>query len=316
MNRMGWSLLTGVVLASAGWSGASGGDLPLKAPDATAIPPISGHVSIYGGGSHSALKGNFDVNDTPHIYGGDGRVNIWLSPVTSIQLDAGAEGSTGFAFDGIDLGGRVAGTVGGHWTWRAPQAYALGVFGAVVGANGLAFNGASTHGLIGVEGQGYLGNLTLYPQAGYIGRISGPEVGAYRMSPDDGWFARMQGRYFFTPNDKVTAEVGWTHLNHELSPGISGGYDILNWGISYEHRLGTSPWSLYVEYAGFRNEAAGWSSSSSLNGNKITENMVLLGVRANFGDATLLSQDRGGATFNLPKFSRAISWSCALACAE
>lgn len=316
MNRMGWSLLTGVVLTLAGLSGASGGDLPLKAPGATAIPPISGHVGLYGGGSQSSVNSYFSASDRLYIYGGDGRVNVWLSPRTSIQLDAGAEGTTGFAFDGYDFGGRIAGTVGGHWAWREPQTHALGVFGAVAGANDVFFNGSATYGVIGVEAQGYLGNLTLYPQAGYIGRISGPEIGAYRMSPGDGWFARMQGRYFLTPNDKVAAEVGWTRLNHELSPGVAGRYNVLNWGVSYERRLGASPWSLFVEYASIRSEAAGWPGSSSFNGNRVTDNMVLLGLRANFGDATLLSQDRSGATFNLPKISRALSWSCALACAD
>src|SRR5690606_38608741 len=97
-----------------------------------------------------------------------------------------------------------------------------------------------------------------------------------------------------------------------------GEHRILNWGISYEHRFEASPWALFVEYAGYEIKTSGWPGArgSLVNGGKLTENMVLVGVRAHFGDATLLAQDRTGATFDMPKFMRAIAWSCFLACAD
>lgn len=317
MKRMGWSLLIGVVLTLGAWSGASGGELPLKSPAATTIPPISGHISLYAGGSHASLKSFDDISDTLFVYGGDGRMNIWLSPAISIQLDAEAQGTTGFEFDGYNLGGRLTGIFGGHLAWRDPQAYALGAFGALAGANNLTFGGTMTYGLIGLEAQSYFANATLYPQAGYVSRIDGPKIGGFQLSPDEGWFARLQGRYFLTPNDKVAAEIGWARLKHGPVPGISGVHSILSWGASYEHRFGTTPWSLFIEYAGFESKTSGWSGAYSVfNGNKLTENMVLFGIRAHIGDATLLSQDRSGATFDMPKFTRAVPWTCALVCVE
>jgi hypothetical protein len=317
MNRFGVLVLAGAASFS-GWTSANATDIAVPKAAPALVPPISGYVSLYGGGGPASLKTFLDVRDTLFAYGGDGRMNIWLSPAVSIQIDAEAEGTSSFDVSSFKLGGRISGIFGGHLAWRNAHAYALGAFGAVAGSNQFIFAGSSTYGLAGIEAQGYLGNFTLYPQAGYVGRLSGPDNAVVDFCPGNGWFGRLQGRHFLTPNDKLAAEIGWARLKHDLGPGVSGEYRILNWGISYEHRFEASPWALFVEYAGYETRTSGWPGAlgSLVNGGKVTENLALIGVRAHFGDATLLAQDRIGATFDMPKFTRALPWACFVACVD
>lgn len=74
----------------------------------------------------------------------------------------------------------------------------------------------------------------------------------------------------------------------------------------YEHRFPGSAWSAFVEYAGFKVDG-----SSAYNGGAtpVTSNNVMAGLKLNFGEPTLLAEDRHGATFGVPTFLRALNWT-------
>ena len=66
--------------------------------------------------------------------------------------------------------------LGGHVSYRLPEQYLVGFFGAIggIGSNANCCNGgaAFTHGTLGLEGQWYSGPITLYGQGGVQTNLS------------------------------------------------------------------------------------------------------------------------------------------------
>ena len=296
MKKLTLALAGAAVFAFAG--GAQAADLPLKAAP-VAQQPISGYVGLYVGGTwwdetYNPSSGN------AFVFGGEGRLNYWVLPTLSVQIDMEAEATTQIKINGgNNVDGRIHGVIGGHVAWRNPSVGTLGAFGAFSGANNLDYQGQMVHGMIGVEGQRYFNMLTLYGQAGWAGRITGSD----EYEPQALWFVRGVGRYFLTPNDKIQVEIGYADGPEIYATDTR--HHITNWGVLYEHKF-SNPFSAYVEYAGFNTEATN-------DGYRATEHMVMVGLRAYLNQGTLLSNDRNGATFDLPKFVRALPWSYMIA---
>ena len=147
-----------------------------------------------------------------------------------------------------------------------------------------------------------MNSVTLYGQAGGAWAIGSPASG--EDIPTDIWFVRAVARWFATPNDKFQAEVGYaraTKTANETSTPSSAG-NVLNWGGSYEHRL-SIPISLFAAYDGY-------SYKSGHNcPTKATNNVFTVGARFIFNQNTLLSNDRKGATLDMPKFNRVFPWA-------
>jgi hypothetical protein len=223
----------------------------------------------------------------------------------SLQFSAHAEGTSGYRFNfNDDRDARFSGIMGAHLAMRDPNSHAIGVFGAFTGANNLDYCGANGGGLGGVEGQKYFGNLTLYGQVGGGGQFNNADCAMF----DSYWFVRGVARYFIDPNLRLAAEISYADGKGQFNtPGASADINILSWGASIEHRLMNSPFSVFAEYAGDRIDGSGrgfcWGD------NTVTQHTFLFGAKINFGEPTLLANDRRGATFDLPKFHRAMPWS-------
>src|SRR5262249_1101571 len=153
-----------------------------------------------------------------------------------------------------------------------------------------------THSLMGGEGQIYLGNTTLYAQGGYLSRISGSD----ESEPKHLWFARGVGRYFFTLNDKVQAEIGYPR-GPAFHCSAACTAKIITWGALYEHKF-SGPFAVYAEYSGFDYRMDPTFSPAR-------EHMFMIGGKVYIGQDTLQRNDRNGTTLDMPKFIRALAWS-------
>jgi hypothetical protein len=237
-------------------------------------------------------------------FGAVGAVNTWLSPGMSVQFSAHAEGTSGYDYNRSSseyTEARFSGIMGGHVAWRDPNSHAVGVFAAFTGTNNLDYCGANGGALGGVEGQKYLGNLTLYGQLGYGGQFNNANCGMI----DDYWFIRGIARYFVNPNLRVHAEVSYADGDSQSTNGESGNASILSWGAGIEHRLANSPFSFFAGYAG---DSIKGNYRYTCGDNTVTQHTFMVGAKMNFGEPTLLANDRRGATFELPTFHRAMPW--------
>jgi len=286
-------------------SGAQAADMipTYKAPPPE-VPAVSGYLGLYWGADlwNDGLSDVPRTRGTAFAYGGEGRLNYWLSSGMSFQVDVEAEATTRFSGARLatnDDDGRLSGVFGGHLSWRNPQ-YLYGVFGALSYANNMGEEGSMHHGIVGVEAQAYWNNFTLYGQAGgafVFGSPTGEDV------PMNLWFVRGVGRYFVTQNDKLQGQVGYARLGDALGEGSgSRTGDIWNWGFLYEHRF-VVPISVFAEYAGYQFRGG----HGCLN--RPTNNVFTVGAKFYFNENTLLANDRKGATLDMPKFPKALPWA-------
>jgi hypothetical protein len=296
MKKLNQLLLGAAALAFTG--GAQAADLPVKAAAKAETPKVSGVIGSFTGGTWAH---NTEGDSTSAwIYGGEARVNWWFAPNWSVQTDLEVEGTGTIHNNSTDWqDGRIMGTVGKHLTWRDPNRGALGIFGGYTMTNLLDAYGSESRTFFGGEGQLYLDKFTLYGQVGGTW-FHNASSGASDYVWDSAWFIRGVARYFFTPDDKLQGEVGYASGSRR-----DGNSDpnVVNWGVLYEHNkfMGT-PFSAYIEYAGFRYE-------DSNNSNNASENIFMVGTRIYFYQDTLLSNDRTGSTFDMPKFMRAQAWA-------
>jgi hypothetical protein len=283
MNKLLFALATATIGLVASQAFAADAVKPIAVPRivSPAPAPVTGYLDVYGGWGWSKYTTD---SDSFGIFGGNGAMNAWLSPTTSLQLDLNAQATTDLK-NCCGPDGEVYGSIGGHWSWR-DQAHLFGVFAAASATNELDDEGSNTQGLIGVEGQIYLGNVTWYGQAGYLAAFQGSNDYSANVG-----FGRLVGRLFLTPNSKFSGEVGYA-AGQFTSAGTVGPANFLNWGLAWEQQLAVNPLSVFVSYTGYK--AGGDPSYGS------TQNQVVAGLKVNFGGGTLMDQDRHGAALDLP----------------
>ncbi|MFO1183511.1 MAG: hypothetical protein U1E56_01835 [Bauldia sp.] len=288
------AVLLGGALLGALTATASAADFG-RAAVGQAIAPVSGYTSLYIG---TTRWDNEDLDsETAHLFGGDSRVSVWVGQSVTLQFDVEAEAtSNGFDDCCYDGDHRVHAVGGVHASWR-DGASLLGVFAGALGASVLdtGDDAAVMQTFAGLEGQWYLGNLTLYAQAG------GTWVTDVDSYGQDLWFLRGVARYFLSANDKVQIEAMYGQGKF-TGVGDGDAARAWTWGASYEHRF-NGPFSMFVEYAGLHN----WNPTSDAY--FVREHQVMLGARVNFGAGTLVENDRRGASLDLPKLARLMSWN-------
>ena len=281
---------------------AQAADLPDEyAPTQAAAPDMyqtSGILGVYGAFTTADGDG-YDADGW--LLGGEALVNIWLTPSFAAQFDiVGEVGKLSEDSGGSsNTEGRHNVTAGGHLAWRNPEMYALGIFGGVTEGTILNEVGEESRYFLGVEGQYYLNNITLYGQAGFSDIISGDDNHA---EMTDAWFARAIGRWFVTPNDKVEGEFGYYH-SEDIVTGGQGPVTNYNWGALYEHRFAGTMFSAYAEYDGHSRDDDSHSDSG------LTEHIFMIGGRIHLQQPDLLTADRYGATFDSPDLIRTENWA-------
>ena len=119
MKQFSLALVAAAALATT--SGAQAADMTpvYKAAPVQAEPQVSGFLGLYVGGD--SYRDGLGHRETVFVYGGEARLNYWLSSVTSFQVDVEAEGTARYknARGGSNADdGRIAATFGGHWSYR------------------------------------------------------------------------------------------------------------------------------------------------------------------------------------------------------
>jgi hypothetical protein len=258
--------------------------------------PFVGEIGAYVG--LTRLVPDEEDGSTEFLFGGNARLGYWANQWLYLQGDIQGEATTAFDDSSFDNEGRQNFDAAFHAAYRS-QTHALGVF-AGWAATGIVDEGRMTRPYLGVEGQVYWGNFTLYGQAGYsfLGYSEDEDHG----EPVDGPFVRGVVRYFHTPNDKIEAEVShfWAH---DVKTGNQGPVRELDWGILYEHQFMGSPLAMNVRYAGFRYQ----DFSHDTDGEPFIEHMFTIGAKVRFHQGTLREADIMGTSLDTPMF-RGMSW--------
>jgi hypothetical protein len=275
----------------------------LKAP-AAVDQQVTGHVEVYSGWASTRDSVTLcneeegcqtsSSRNNGWALGGVGRANYWIARDISVQVDAQAEG-TSYDFRGGHFSTHSY-LVGGHWSWRSPQQYLLGLFAAAGDAGGGVAFGSQRHALIGAEAQWYWSQFTFYAQGGYdttLGTIGSP------FDSVNAWFIRGTGRYFVNPNFLIEGTVMYADGSIDVNFGDpSTDFQTWTWGAKAEWRFPTAPFSVFAKYQGSQtkydnSDLFGFASA------KVTDNRVLLGLKLHMGDRTLQQTDRAGATLDI-----------------
>ena len=280
----------------------------------TAAPALSADVAppddsllfaalfgISAGVQDASGSEDLEFNTTDLTLAGHGHVSIPLGETFSGQLDLQSE-FTDRADDDENFS-QGAHMLGGHLSWRDPHSGLLGIFGGA----GMGYNdngeedGDGIGWMAGIEGQLYLDNITLYAQAGWADIVvDGDDDEGF----NDGWFLRGVGRYFFSEDFLVQAEVSYGESKDYIDGGDDKG-EFWNWGALGKMRLSESmPIYGTLEYRG----ANSWSTDDG--GEEIQEHAVLIGLDFLFQATSLWENDRRGATLDTPMLpARAAAWT-------
>lgn len=257
--------------------------LPVVIPVA---PTVAGYIDLHFGmirGSREfyvdeQLNGEFSWQSL--LLGGGGRgahevtqsLNVQLDAwynfiVRPEQLDRAIDADYGY-FGRGGIGGHIfADTAGGLY------AGALATVG-VVGNYGMFAN-------VGAELARSFGNLNVSVQAGYNFSF----LGAATFYGYRNIYVRAGGTFYVGPNTSVAANVGFSRTRWVIE-GEFGRE--LSWGARVEHKLGSSPLSIFGAYKGYR-----WANFDTVDpfiwtG---TEHAFAFGVRMLFGRDTLQALD-------------------------
>ena len=274
-------------------------DMILKGPAVEAAQPVSGYIDLYTGWGNNRHKNVSDNNYDGWNLGGAARATYWWARGVSLQLDVQGDG-TNYSSNGFN-GGRKSEhsyLIGGHWSWRDSR-YLWGLFGAAGDATGqdVNFSNASyRHGIIGGEGQAYMGNITLYGQVGYDTTIGDP-VGS-GIKTTEAVFGRGTVRYYLGSNTRL--EGTGLYAGGRQSFTFSGpGQDFSIWfaRAKLEHKFASSPFSAYVayEWSEFR-----WDTNANFSTVQKFENQkVMAGIRLSIHEGTLQYNDIRGTTLDI-----------------
>ncbi|MDB5596923.1 MAG: hypothetical protein JWM36_3884 [Hyphomicrobiales bacterium] len=310
----------GALMVSGGLATAA--DLPARVEPAPIFTTVSGYVeagvgigwarnsstSSYNYGS-GGLSSSASGRDSTWSISGAGRANVWLSPSFSMQTDiwGSAESAKIKNCTGCGSSNATAFNIGSHLSYRDPNAFLVGVYGALGSFNtGYSGSGDSAnHGTIGLEGQVYFGATTLYAQAGYASTISASDYASA-----NAWNARGVLRHYINPNLRISGELGYAHLdfdnnNNNYWGGGSSSAHQVNWGVGVENKFGTSPFSAFLKYEGtdtqFKSSGVPCCSYTNLaqSSDKTTSHSIKAGFRVYFNEGTLLANDRNGTTLDI-----------------
>ena len=308
-NQMLWGLLASSALVAP----AVAADMPIKAP-MVQNQQVSGYLEMEGGfawqdNSGSRFDNSYSGSDNKWMVNGAGRVNVWWGRNYSTQFDVWG-GFDSFARSNNDNRGVIANVnVGAHFSYRDAQML-YGLFGAVggIGSNDNCCSGGvgMTHGTFGGEVQYYLGNITLYGQAGIQTNISDVQNGGnYRA-----WFIRGVGRYFVHDNLKVEAFAAYANgraTSEDFLPTFSVptnssiskiDFQQVSWGVGVEKRFTGTAFSGFARYEGNWTELKSFDPNPLFTGHT-TEHAFKAGFRVYINEDSLKFNDRNGTTLDI-----------------
>ncbi|SFK20336.1 hypothetical protein SAMN04488518_1038 [Pseudovibrio ascidiaceicola] len=237
----------------------------------------------------------------PETLGFYGSYAIPLFQHFSLQVDGDIEY---YQFDTKDGDNTLRDGLGAvHFAYKDPQ---QGLFGVFAGGGATVDGGDDTSNktfqFIGLEGQYYLQDITLFSQAGFLDG----DDDQYE-TIDNGLFARGGASYYFTPNTKLTGSLSYVTGDRYNRPGPSdardGEVNIFSWGAEFKQSFTALPVGLSASYNGHDFQIKGDESDEP------TVHEFRFGAFFQFGTTTLQENDRTAAGSDLPELKRWISLS-------
>ena len=234
--------------------------------------------------------------------GGDARVDIPFSDAVSLQIDQYGEG----LFGDLETSENYTGgyLTGAHLTYREMDRYLLGAF---AGVGKLHFASTSddayTQWLVGVEGQAYFGNTTLFGQGGYSDVDSNDSTSQNSLA--EAWFLRGVARHYMNGGDtKLEGEFGWaTGVNDNSTDSSTDSVDVYSWAAEIEHAVASFGDDGFVSLFG-RYEGYHYHENLDGDDDQTTNHVFILGARFDLNQMNPLMRERNGVAVNLPNMTR------------
>ena len=150
---------------------------------------------------------------------------------------------------------------------------------------------------IGLEGQKYIDDTTVYGQVGYFDAEDDSNSDVMTNAS----FVRGVVRHFLKDDEMISAEISYVdgEENNNSADDMNG----YSWAVRYQRGINGSL-SGFVQYNGTNIEDQDDSQD-------VEEHTLMVGLRLNFyGHKTSLkSVDRHGATFDMPDVGRWTAWT-------
>ena len=294
-----------------------------RAPTSTAILQPSADLSVHmfydnWQGSFEAL--DYDLQPTVGLgdravyLGVSGRALVPFADQFGVQIDAGTDQVFGNEQDVTTY--VSASPIGAHALYRT-DGYQIGAFGGTGHTNVGAVSEYKSQ-IYGIEGQTYLGNMTIWAQLGRIHSEYSGSPSSYSLDVNQ---IRSGLRYFVDDNTRLDLEGGYLFGNQDTSVGGSNsdasvdynGYpsirtNAVQWQLGAERltSIGTFPVSLFATYSGSKwldttGTLADCNSGCDSFNWKFggTDHTVKIGFSLKFGPDTLLAQDRHGVNTDM-----------------
>lgn len=260
---------------------------------------VSGVVESWNGYSfRSGDDGNFSPDEQDHFVSGiDGMLSLPLGNNFSIQTDVALE-YTDKAWDNSNSDDtyQYGSQFGTHFTYRNPDSFAIGAFGAF-GRGNVEEQRVDSYA-VGGEAQFYLNDLTFYLQGGVMDARGGDnDEDAFHNAV----FARGVGRWHISPDSRLQAEFAYANGDQDTD---NQDMDIFEWGVRYDMVLAGLPLIGDTQlFVGYRGTDVDNGTPVADNG-AFTEHTVLIGTSHSFGGSTMKEVERFGAGLDLPDFMR------------
>jgi hypothetical protein len=260
-------------VAVAATTAAQAGD---RLAGSTPIVPsaLSANVSVYAGAGRTSPVGS-DPWDIATV-AGEIHVGARIGTL-GIQGDLwGGDVRYTFADDSVRRA-QYAGT-GIHVNLRLDDGMIGGLISVGVSPGGYNATFLNT----ALEAQTDFGSFTLGAQAGYTQTVSTSATSAFSLEAPDSWYVHGIARWFANEDLMLSGDAGLAGFSDSV--GQSG--DVWRWGGRLEHKLNSTPVSIFVAYQGYR-----WSQQSMLG----VMHGVMVGLTLIGGDDSLAARYRGTA---------------------
>ena len=257
---------------------------------ASSTPPLTdGFVSVAAGGAWFPDETDSDNNEHGMSLEGAASGEYNFTSVLGFQGDLVVQ-SQHFEFDNDpseDTSTLRNADAALHVFYRDSSQFLYGGF-VQFGTDTFSFDGSSFASTddryyAGAEAQYFLGDATLYGQAG-------AQQVTFDGQSAPGWFATFEARYFLQPDFKIEAHIG---ANDFSTGGGDLDVNVNSWnaGVGAEYKFANAPFSIFAKYDFTHEDSSAFGSTDTFD-----DNRVLVGVKFNFGAETLEDRDRSGAS--------------------
>ena len=251
--------------------------------DAQVAEQLRGLLTIQGGVMDYETSDGDDSNDG--ILAGNASVVLPFGDFWSAQIDILGENVLTDGDDNDQYESMAA--VGGHLSWHMGDSGLIGIL-AGYGFGSPTDEETWRGGIVGIEGQAYFNQFTLYGQAALLGIGEDDEDEGF---DDSAFLLRAVARYFVHEDFKLEGEVAYIRGDNVIDDDDNGkGWE---WGAMAQMRLFDLP-----VYGSLAYRAGDWDATTE--GDDAKTQSIMVGLTFLFGSQSLMENDRAGAGLDTP----------------